>query len=63
VSQEICMCGHAEFRHEERNYTGHEARLSTICWECDEDSFKKYHEFKLDNLKLIEDTAKHRGLI
>ena len=57
------VCKHPEFKHIDRNYGGREERLSWICWDCDEGSFKKYHSFQLDNLKLIEDTAKAKGLI
>jgi hypothetical protein len=61
-TKEFCLvCNHAKQNHEAR--MPEILRLDAICWECDAGCFDKYHSFKLDNLKLVEDIAKQKGLV
>jgi hypothetical protein len=63
---EYCVCGHLEQDH---IWSGYTKCPPEWCWcrEClfsnDLDSTNHMHEFKLDNLKLIEDLAKKRKLV
>ena len=62
-SNELCLsCGHLKEAHTCR-VGDWPTKLDSICWDCDDGCWDKYHEFKLDNLKLIEDVAKAKGLI
>jgi hypothetical protein len=59
---DICLCGHMNKDHDYRPTY----RKNSICWGCAiadlSDVKTRYHPFKLDNLKLIEDLAEKRGL-
>ena len=58
---EYCICGHSEKIHQEAIP---EAQLLSICFECgNSNTLNEFHNFKLDNLKLVEDLAKERNLI
>lgn len=62
-TEEFCrICNHFKESHTFRIGDWPE-QLNGICWDCNAGKFSKYHPFRLDNLKLIEDTAKHKGLI
>ena len=61
--EEYCICTHPKYQHEHRKDAEDVPQLAAICWMCDEGDFSKYHAFKLDNLQLVEDTAKAKGLI
>lgn len=58
---DYCVCGHEEQVHQ----SGYpEAQLLPICFNCIDYSEKDaFHEFKLDNLKYIEQEAKRQGII
>jgi hypothetical protein len=62
--EEYCICGHLNEEHK--------SKRSSIpgcggCWdssmEWQDKMNKAEHAFKLDNLKLIEDLAKEKGLV
>jgi len=55
------VCNHSKKMHVHRKTDV--SRLDDICWDCNAGYFDKYHAFKLDNLKLIEQLAKEKGLI
>jgi len=55
---EICMCGHGRERHLKWPGSGKESWCA-LCG----GTKKSYHNFKLDNIKLIEDLAKEKGFI
>jgi hypothetical protein len=48
---DFCVCGHS--------YRSHWIDYATWCMACP----TKCKEFKLDNLKYVEDEAKRRGLV
>jgi hypothetical protein len=54
---EYCVCGHLESDHGIYSY-GVDA-----CWNCSIKTGRHSHSFKLDNLRLVEDIAKQKGLI
>ena len=65
---QFCVCGHVNYVH---NVTQSIFGYENFCDRCGEDIFdssEKYwnarrHDFKLDNLRLLEDTAKQKGLL
>ena len=67
----FCTCGHGEEKHKRKIFDPSGQPSRTVCEECVENYYKRdyqllswefIHPFKLDNLKLIEDIAKEKGL-
>lgn len=66
--EEFCVCGH-----DKKAHSNGKGNLSTACLMCFVDvivgegpipkTHEALHDFKLDNLKFIEDEAKRRNLI
>lgn len=62
---EYCVCGHQELSHALNIINPSNVQMwCRGCWFDNADGgVSNYHDFKLDNLKLIEDLAKEKGLI
>ena len=60
---EHCLCGHSYSIHTKKYGMWPEADV--FCQECYIENGKElsWHNFKLDNLKYIEDLAKEKGLV
>jgi hypothetical protein len=58
--QDKCLCGHRSYNH----YLGFHGPYCQGCSVWGTSAYNNYrHEFKLDNLALIEKLAKERGLV
>jgi hypothetical protein len=60
---EYCVCGHPKTLHEEMNYFVDVLGIYHKCEGCAKMNLHGLCRFKLDNLKLIEDLAKEKGII
>ena len=59
---EYCVCGHSHWEH--RLSEPNKFPYCQICLNIDGAArIQIWHEFKLDNLRLIEDLAKEKGLV
>jgi hypothetical protein len=59
--EEPCVCGHKQKEHTMFTGIHNQCAKCTSRWHFGARS--PWHEFKLDNLRLIEDLAKHKGLV